>query len=166
MGRDAAGVIGVRLLESDRVVGMERVPTDPATERGATLLCVCERGYAKRSAFSDYPPKGRGGQGVLNLSHDGLERNGPVVAAKAVQDGDEVILTTAGGQTIRTTVSPEQYRVTGRSTSGVKAISVPEGDRLVSMAWVRPAGGNGTEPAEIAPDGAARSAPPEPRQPS
>ena len=141
MGRDATGVIGIRLLEGDRVVSMERVP--PATEGngGSALLTVCERGYAKRSAFSDYPPKGRGGQGVMNLSHDGLERNGPVVAAKAVQDGDEIILTTAGGQTIRTTVSSEQYRVMGRSTSGVKAISLPEGDRLVSMAWVRPAGG-------------------------
>jgi DNA gyrase subunit A len=156
MGRDATGVIGIRLLESsqgpgDRVVSMERVP--PATEGngGSALLTVCERGFAKRSAFSDYPPKGRGGQGVMNLSHDGLERNGPVVAARAVQDGDEVILTTAGGQTIRTTVSSEQYRVMGRSTSGVKAISVPEGDRLVSMAWVRPAGGTGPEPAEPAP---------------
>jgi DNA gyrase subunit A len=158
MGRDAAGVIGIRLLEGDRVVSME------AVDEEATLLTVCERGYAKRSAFSDYPPKGRGGQGVLNLSHDGLERNGPVVAAKAVQDGDEIILTTAGGQTIRTTVSPEQYRVLGRSTSGVRAIAVPEGDRLVSMAWVRPAGGNGgeTDVPPAAPPLAPDEPPPEP----
>jgi hypothetical protein len=101
---------------------------------------------------------------VLNLSHDGLERNGPVVAAKAVQDGDEIILTTAGGQTIRTTVSPEQYRVLGRSTSGVRAIAVPEGDRLVSMAWVRPAGGNGgeTDVPPAAPPLAPDEPPPEP----
>jgi DNA gyrase subunit A len=140
MGRDTTGVIGIRLQDGDRVVGMERV------DESATLLSVCARGYAKRSAFADYPVKGRGGQGVLNLSHDGLERNGPVVAAKAVKDGDEVILITEAGQTIRTTVSPEQFRVMGRSTSGVKAIEVPEGDRLVSMAWVRPAAAEGLGP--------------------
>ncbi len=132
MGRDTTGVIGIRLLENDLVVGMERV------DESASLLSVFERGQAKRSAFAEYPLKGRGGQGVSNLSHEGLERNGAVVAAKAVQDGDEIILITEGGQTIRTTVTSEQFRLTGRSTGGVRAIDVPEGDRLVSLAWVRP----------------------------
>jgi len=132
MGRDTTGVIGIRLLEGDLVVGMERV------DESASLLSVFERGQAKRSAFAEYPLKGRGGQGVFNLSHEGLERNGSVVAAKAVQDGDEIILITEGGQTIRTTVTGEQFRLTGRSTGGVRAIDMPEGDRLVSMAWVRP----------------------------
>jgi DNA gyrase subunit A len=132
MGRDTTGVIGVKLLEQDHVVAMERV------DQQASLLCEFERGQAKRSGFEEYPTKGRGGQGVQNCSHDGLERNGPIVAAKAVMDGDEVILITHGGQAIRTTVTPEQFRLMGRATGGVKAIDVPEGDRLVSMAWVRP----------------------------
>jgi DNA gyrase subunit A len=131
MGRPAAGVIGARLRAEDRVVGMEVV------DDAATLLTVCERGYAKRSAFADYPTKGRGTQGVQNLSPGGLERNGPVVAARRVMDGDEVILITEGGQTIRMEVTPEQFRILGRSTSGVRGIEVPEGDRLVSMALVR-----------------------------
>jgi DNA gyrase subunit A len=133
MGRSTTGVIGIRLVGEDRVVGMAVV--DPE----ATLLTVCERGYAKRSAFADYPTQGRGGQGVLNVSREGLVRNGEVVAARAVKDGDEIILITEGGKTIRMQVTPEQFRVIGRSTSGVKGIEVPEGDRLVSMAWVRPA---------------------------
>jgi DNA gyrase subunit A len=132
MGRSTRGVRGISLGRGDRVVGMALVRTD------ATLLTVCERGYAKRSAFSDYPAKHRGGKGVLNLSPKGLERNGEVVAAREVKDGDEVILITERGQTIRMTVDAAQFRVLGRSTSGVRAIDVPEGDRLVSMAWTRP----------------------------
>ncbi|MFM8979593.1 MAG: DNA gyrase subunit A [Planctomycetia bacterium] len=132
MGRDTTGVRGIHLLGDDHVVAMERV------DEKASLLCVFERGQAKRSAFAEYPPKGRAGQGVQNCSHEGLERNGPIVAAKAVLDGDEVILITHGGQAIRTTVTPEQFRLMGRATGGVRAIDVPEGDRLVSMAWVRP----------------------------
>ena len=80
----------------------------------------------------------RGGQGVRNLSQAGLERNGPVVAARTVRDGDEIILITERGQTIRMQVTEDQFRAMGRSTGGVKAIEVPEGDRLISMAWVRP----------------------------
>ena len=55
-----------------------------------------------------------------------------------MRDGDEIILITEGGKTIRMQVNEDQFRVMGRSTGGVKAIAVPEGDRLVSMAWVRP----------------------------
>jgi DNA gyrase subunit A len=139
MGRTAHGVRGIQLRGEDQVVGMAIV------DEAATLLTVCERGYAKRSAFVDYRAQGRGGLGLQNLSPDGLKRNGPVVAARSVEDGDEVMLVTEGGQTIRMQVSEEQFRVLGRATAGVKAIEVPEGDRLVSMAWVRPEDEAGTE---------------------
>ena len=132
MGRTASGVKGISLKGDDKVVGMAIV--DPE----GTLLTVFERGYAKRTAFSEYPQQNRGGMGVKNLSQAGLTRNGPVVAARAVEDDDEIILITEGGQTIRMQVSPRQFRRMGRSTGGVKAIDLPEGDRLISMAWVRP----------------------------
>ncbi|MHC5010435.1 MAG: DNA gyrase subunit A, partial [Planctomycetota bacterium] len=132
MGRTASGVKGIGLRGDDRVVGMAIVDAD------AALLTVCERGYAKRTRYADYPAKRRGGLGVKNLSSAGLERNGPVVAARSVRDGDEVILITEGGQSIRMQVTADQFRTMGRSTGGVKAIAVPAGDRLVSMAWVRP----------------------------
>jgi DNA gyrase subunit A len=141
MGRTASGVRGIALKGEDLVVGAA------VAEPAAALLTICERGYGKRTLFEEYPTKHRGGYGVRNLSLSGLERNGPVVAARAVEDGDEVILITEGGQSIRMQVTPEQFRTMGRSTGGVKVIEVPEGDRLVSMAWVRPEegekGGNG-----------------------
>jgi DNA gyrase subunit A len=104
----------------------------------AALLTVCEKGYAKRTGFSEYRSQSRGGLGLRNISRDGLSRNGPVVDARSVIDGDEVILITEGGKTIRMSVTPDQFRLMGRATAGVRAISVPAGDRLVSMAWVRP----------------------------
>jgi DNA gyrase subunit A len=144
MGRTASGVKGITLRGGDAVVGMGVV--DPE----ATLLTFCARGYAKRSTFADYPVHSRGGLGVRNLSRSGLERNGPVVGARTVKDGDEIILITERGQVIRMRVTEEQFRTTGRDTGGVRAIEVPADDRLVSMAWVRPEegaeGANGDGP--------------------
>ena len=85
-----------------------------------------------------------------------------MAAARAVQDGDEIILVTEGGKSIRMQVSEEQFRVMGRSTAGVKAINLPAGDRLVSMAWARPEEEEGATPAEAAesaPEGADAPAP-------
>ena len=168
MGRTASGVKGISLREGDRVVGMA-IPGEDAT-----LLTVCERGYAKRSHFHEYPVHNRGGQGVMNISQAGLERNGEVVAARSVRDGDEIIVITEGGQTLRMSVTEDQFRTTGRATAGVKAIAVPEGDRLVSMAWVRPEDADGdttgasdddagaaTGAAEDGPDAAPESTPAE-----
>ncbi len=135
MGRATRGVRGIKLRTGDAVVGMAVVSEG---DEESTLLTICAGGYAKRSAFSDYRTQGRGGLGLRNISQEGLRRNGDVAAARSVQDGDEIMLITEGGKTIRMQVSTEQFRVMGRSTAGVRAINVPEGDRLVSMAWVRP----------------------------
>jgi DNA gyrase subunit A len=146
MGRATRGVRGIRLQPGDRVVDMAlardtvvlTAEDGTTSEHPGTLLTVFERGQAKRSAFAEYRVQGRGGKGLRNVSAGGLERNGEVVAARPVLDGDEVILITQGGKSIRMRVTSEQFRPTGRSTAGVRAIEVPEGDRLVSMAWVRP----------------------------
>lgn len=160
MGRTASGVKGIGLRGEDAVVGMAVVD-----EKGA-LLTICERGYAKRTDFAEYPVQNRGGLGVRNLSRQGLERNGPVVGGRAVMDGYEVILITERGQTIRMQVTGEQFRTMGRSTSGVRAIDVPEGDRLVSMALVRPdeeeedeEGGEGTGESAADAEGGGETAP-------
>ena len=150
MGRSATGVRGVNLAKDDAVVAMALVDEE------AQLLTICERGYAKRTAFSEYRVQTRGGKGLRNLSHDGLTRNGPVVDARAVRDGDEVILITEGGKTIRMSVSTDQFRVMGRATAGVRAIALPEDDRLISMAWVRPEDGDESDDAESG-DAAAES---------
>jgi len=129
MGRTASGVKGIELKGGDDVVG--RAVVDPE----ADLLTICEGGYAKRSNFADYPTRNRGGQGVRNLSHAGLQRNGPVVGARAVMDGDEIILVTEGGQAIRMQVTGDQFRTMGRNTGGVKAIS---GTKMIACppAWM------------------------------
>ena len=155
MGRTATGVRGIKLKGDDQVVAMALVDPD------AALLTVCERGYAKRSAFEEYRAQSRGGLGLRNLSKGGLERNGRVVDARTVLDGDEVILITSGGKTIRMSVTSEQFRLMGRATAGVRAINVPEGDALVSMAWVRPEGDEDASPEDESPDSTAGTAEPD-----
>ncbi len=149
MGRTASGVRGISLRPGDRVVGMAIADPEDA------LLTVFERGYAKRTSFSEYPLRNRGGLGVRNTSPSSLARNGEVVAARGVRDDDEIILITEAGQTIRMQVNEAQFRTMGRSTSGVRAIDLPEKDRLVSMAWVRPEVGDGEEEDAVGEDGGA-----------
>ncbi|MCQ4575331.1 MAG: DNA gyrase subunit A [Candidatus Brocadiales bacterium] len=126
MGRAAAGVRGIRLIGDDRVKGLVVV------EEGATLLTVCERGFGKRTAFSEYTARGRGGQGVLNIRTN--ERNGKVVALARVRDGDELMLLTAGGKVVR--ISAGAISTIGRSTQGVRIVSLGKNDRLVSLARI------------------------------
>ena len=132
MGRQAYGVIGIRLEKNDRVVDMAVV------DDTATLLTVCENGYGKRTSFEEYlrggEAQGRGGSGLKNLSPDLIERNGDVIAVKPVTDADDIICITQQGQTIRQPVSG--IRVIGRSTGGVKLMNLDDSDRLVSVARV------------------------------
>ena len=100
------------------------------------------QGYAKRSAFEEYRAQSRGGLGLRNLSKGGLERNGRVVDARTVLDGDEVILITSGGKTIRMSVTSEQFRLMGRATAGVRARVQKAGDEE-SPHWH----GRGVQPA-------------------
>src|SRR5690606_3212923 len=79
MGRTARGVRGIRLQPGQRVVDMI-IPTE-----GGQILAVCENGYGKRTVVSEFPAKGRGGQGVIGIQAS--ERNGPVVGAVQVTDG-------------------------------------------------------------------------------
>jgi DNA gyrase subunit A len=126
MGRTAGGVRAIRLKKGDQVVGM--VVADPM----ATLLTVCENGHGKRTSFDEYRLIARGGQGVINISTS--ERNGKVVAVKAMRDNDELMLITSNGKIVRTGLSG--MRVIGRGTQGVRIISMKAGDKLVSVARV------------------------------
>src|SRR5204862_3359475 len=98
MGRDAAGVIGIRLLkrEGDTVVAMQVV--DPT----ADLLVLTETGYGKRVPLGEFRRKHRGGQGVRLISLEG-RKTGLVAAVQQVtEEDDELLLISAGGQVIRT----------------------------------------------------------------
>jgi len=94
------------------------------------ILTVTANGYGKRSSAYDYRITGRGGQGIANI--DRTERNGDVVASFPVEDQDQIMLVTDGGQLIRCPV--HDIRIAGRKTQGVVLFKVAEGERVVSVA--------------------------------
>ena len=132
MGRDAAGVIGIRLLKKagDQVVAMSVV------EERADLLVLTETGYGKRVALTEFRRKHRGGQGVRLIALEG-RKTGSVAAVQQVTDADEeLLLISAGGQVIRTeTNSVNRYSPGAR---GVTVMRLAQGDRVVGIAAFRP----------------------------
>jgi len=122
MGRASRGVRGIKLRPQDVVVGMV------IAEEKAALLTVCENGYGKRTNLDSYRPQSRGGVGLKNIKTS--ERNGKVVALKAVRTTDDLIMITANGIIIRTGLN--QIRPIGRNTQGVRLIKLKEGDKLVA----------------------------------
>ncbi|QDV90004.1 DNA gyrase subunit A [Phycisphaerae bacterium RAS2] len=126
MGRAAAGVRGISLDRDDAVVDMAVI------RPGMSLLTVCENGFGKRTEIEEYRLQKRGGSGVINIRT--TERNGSVVALRAVTDADELMMITAKGIMLRTAVS--ETREIGRATQGVRLIRLDEGDKVVSVARV------------------------------
>ena len=123
MGRVSRGVRGIKLRDGDAVVDMV------IAEEGASLLTVCENGYGKRTLLEDYRQQGRGGFGLKNMKT--TERNGKVVALKAVHDDDELMLISSKGLIVRTGL--EDVRAIGRNTAGVRLIRLKAGDKLVAV---------------------------------
>ena len=127
-GRDTVGVIGIRLDEGDHVVGLEIVDTN------ATFLICTQHGYGKRTSFEEYRDQSRGGKGVIAIRTS--DRNGKVVAARAVKETDALMLITAKGQMVRTNVN--EIRVIGRATQGVRLIGLDAGDELAQAITFEP----------------------------
>ncbi|MGZ6312311.1 MAG: DNA gyrase C-terminal beta-propeller domain-containing protein, partial [Candidatus Limnocylindrales bacterium] len=130
MGRDAAGVIAIRLArEGDRVVGMSVV------QPGADILVLTETGYGKRVALSDFRTMHRGSQGVRLISLEG-SKTGLVAAVQLVTETDEeLLLISSGGQVVRTDVnSINRY---GSAARGVIVMRLNEGDTVAGIAVFR-----------------------------
>jgi DNA gyrase subunit A len=130
MGRDAAGVIGIRLArEGDAVVSMSVV------EPESDLLVLTETGYGKRVPLSEFRQKHRGGQGVRLIALEG-RKTGLVAAVQQVTpEDDQLMLISAGGQVIRTeTNSINRYSSSAR---GVIVMRLGEGDKVVAIAAFR-----------------------------
>lgn len=123
MGRTAAGVRGIRLVDDAKVVSLI-VP-----EENTSILTACLNGFGKRTAIDDFPVYGRGGQGVIGIQVS--ERNGPVVGAVQVEDSDEIILITDQGTLVRTRV--EEVTCQGRNTQGVTLIRLTNDEHLVGV---------------------------------
>ncbi len=126
MGRSARGVRGVTIRGDEEVVAMVVLSGESA------LLTVTENGYGKRTNLEDYPVKGRGGLGIIDIKT--TERNGKVVTTLPVHLEDEIILITRGGILIRQGV--EGISQIGRNTAGVKMVQLDEGDGVVSVALI------------------------------
>jgi DNA gyrase subunit A len=136
MGRSARGVRGIRLGDKDEVVSMLVFPTDVA-KTGSTLLTVMALGYGKRSDFEEYRTQSRGGKGIINVKV--TDRNGAVVGALPVQEEDEIMAITQHGMVVR--CSSKDVRETGRSSQGVRLMSLKKDDRVCSVTNVV-SGGN------------------------
>ncbi|MDE3840492.1 DNA gyrase subunit A [Bacillus methanolicus] len=112
MGRTATGVKGISLDEGDEVIGME------VLEENNDILIVTKNGYGKRTPASEYRVQGRGGKGIKTCNI--TEKNGNLVAMKAVTGEEDLMLITTGGVLIRIDVGG--ISVMGRNTQGVKLI--------------------------------------------
>jgi DNA gyrase subunit A len=126
MGRATGGVRGLRLKEGDEVVGMVVARED------STILAVSEHGLGKRTELSQYRHQKRGGSGVINLKVS--EKTGEVVAVRAVDEGEQLMMITKKGVVNRQHVSA--IRVIGRATQGVKLMNLDDGDVVVDVARV------------------------------
>ena len=140
MGRTAAGVRGLKLRKNDVVVGMVVARPD------STLLVVAEKGLGKRTDVEAYRFQHRGGSGVINLKTSA--KTGQVVAVKAVQEDEQLMIITRNGVVNRQRVA--EISLIGRATQGVKLVNLDEGDTVVDVARVvtEEENGEGEDPTE------------------
>ena len=123
-GRNTRGVRGMKIAAGQQVLSLLVAENDQQT-----VLVATENGYGKRTVLADFRHSGRGTQGVKAIAIS--DRNGKVVAARLVNDEDEIMLITTGGVLIRTRV--KEIRELGRATQGVTLINLGEGEKLSGL---------------------------------
>ena len=161
MGRTAAGVKGIDLSDDDRVVGLVRIEMaseddGDAADPDLALLTVTENGYGKRTTLSEYlvqsesesgevsyRAQSRGGKGRIDIRT--TDRNGLVVAVRAVTEEEGVVFVTRDGLLVRTPAA--QISLIGRNTQGVRVVNLKEGDKLIGAAVTPPSDEEGDEEA-------------------
>ena len=124
MGRTAHGIRGIKISKDDEVVGMELVA--PHTQ----ILTVAANGYGKRTQASEYRIQNRGGSGIFTVKR--TQKTGDVIGIKTVLEEDELMLISNKGKIIR--LRAVDIPVQGRSTQGVRLITLEEGERVVAVA--------------------------------
>ena len=127
MGRTARGVRGMRLLDEQQLISM-LIP-EPETQ----ILTASEHGYGKRTVIEEFPVRGRGGQGVIAMVTN--ERNGKLVGAIQVLDGEEIMLISDQGTLVRTRV--DEISSQSRNTQGVTLIKLGNEEKLVGLERVQ-----------------------------
>lgn len=127
MGRTARGVRGIRLRPGDNVIGMDIV------EEGSSIFVISEYGYGKRTKVAQFTAHARGGVGIRSAVVN--TKTGRLIGVKTlVADGQEIILISAAGQTIR--LGLKDIPELGRATQGVRIMRLNEKDKVVSLALV------------------------------
>ena len=123
MGRTARGIRGIRLGEGYNMISLIIPQPD------GMVLSVSENGYGKRTKIEGFPTKGRGGKGLIAMSTS--DRNGKMVGAVQVFDGDELMLISNQGTLVRT--RSDEVSILGRNTQGVRVIRTKDGESLVGV---------------------------------
>jgi len=126
MGRSTSGVTGMKFRADDSLLAMAVLPAGEDPD----VFVVFENGMAKRSAASQWTPKGRAGLGVKVA--DLTERNGDLAGALTVDEEDEVLVVFAKGNLVRVGVSGVTRR--SRNTQGMTLVKPGKGDRVVAIA--------------------------------
>jgi DNA gyrase subunit A len=144
MRRAVAGALddGAEADEDEEQVEAGQMTTERYAQMSAAedlILTVTARGSGKIGSSHDYPVKGRGGQGVMAM--DKAMRGGPLVASFPVEPGDQIMLATSTGQSIRVPVEGISFR--SRSAGGVRVFATSNGEEVVSVARVADQGDSG-----------------------
>jgi DNA gyrase subunit A len=122
MGRSSYGVTGIKLSEGDEVVSLEVLDTD-------AIFTITKKGYGKRTSVEDYRKTSRAGKGVINIKIS--DKTGEVVNTVSVNNDDSIIITTAKGMVIRTSL--QNIRVMGRAAQGVRVVRLQDGDYVTDV---------------------------------
>ncbi len=125
MGRASYGVTGIKLSKGDIVVSMEIVKEN-------AMVTITSKGYGKRTSVKDYRKTARAGKGVINMKV--TEKTGDIVASVGVNPEDSIIISTAKGLVIRTSL--KNIRVMGRATQGVRLVKLQQGDYVTDLVRV------------------------------
>jgi len=136
MGRQARGVRAMELSEGDYLVGMEVV------EKEGLVLSIAENGFGKRTELEEYRLTARGGKGVINMKT--TNKTGRVVAILSVKEESDLVIVSQNGKIIR--IESSQIRQAGRSTQGVRLVTLEEGDKVAAASVIpETENGNGQE---------------------
>lgn len=127
MGRQAAGVRGMKLGGGDMIVGAGVAPKEA---KDAALLVVSSTGYGKKTKLSEYKIQGRGGSGIKTMSITPKTKQ-LVGAAVVLSDGGELVAMSKKSQTIRTGL--DEIPTLSRATQGVRVMKMREGDSVASF---------------------------------
>ncbi|MBU2562438.1 MAG: hypothetical protein KKF68_02135 [Nanoarchaeota archaeon] len=126
MGRVSYGVTGIKFGSDDELVSLEVLDRE-------AIITITKKGYGKRTAIKDYRKTARAGKGVINLKVS--PKTGEVVTTISVNKSDSIIITTAKGIVIRTSL--DNIRVMGRAAQGVRIVKLQDGDSVTDLIRVQ-----------------------------